>query len=351
MTDNVVLVDKEKTNLLNHRNHHLHHQPQQQQQQQQLTQQQLHYTSAHPSIKSPPLAEETRKQPVQQLPAHKTNAVPSPDLTKLRMTPSLNSAALDSMKQKPQPHQPINSNCFPYPNSTIADTLKMKPQLEMSKPKPNTSPEVSKHKIARYSDSSSSPTSHLSTKVDITESLRSSFKPVPTRSESGGVGNSSSSTTKSPLIIDKNETFTVYRDPALVRDAENSASVAVSSNHVAAFLHPHLHNLHSPSAHSPCLPHATSHLLAPSPTPGLPHPSLLSHGVLQAMPPPSASILGSHPRLDSPGGLGHLALPHPAAAHQQQFLPVRWGAGFTGPCHCVQHKSMSLLVPNLLAFD
>ncbi|GLD64251.1 probable JmjC domain-containing histone demethylation protein 2C isoform X1 [Lates japonicus] len=38
------------------------------------------------------------------------------------------------------------------------------------------------------------------------------------------------------------------------------------------------------------------------------------------MPPPTASLLGGHPRLDSPGGLGHLGLPHPAAAHQQEFL-------------------------------
>lgn len=333
----MVLVDKEKSNPLNHRNHHHHHHHQQ------LAQQQLHYTSVHPSIKSPPLAEETRKQPVQQLPAHKTNAAMSPDLAKSRMTPSLNSAQLDSMKLKPhqqQQQQLSNSNCFPYPNSTLADPLKMKPQpsqLEMSRPKPNTSPEVSKHKIARYSDSSSSPTGHLSTKVEITEPPRCGFKPVPTRSESGGVsGGGGGSSTKSPLIIDKNETFTVYRDPALVRDAENSASVAVSSNHVAAFLHPHLHNLHSPSPHSPCLPHATSHLLAPSPTPGLPHPSLLPPGVLQAMQSPTASLLGSHPRLDSPGGLGHLALPHPAAAHQQQFLPVGQRPGFTGPCDCVQ---------------
>uniref|UniRef100_A0A3Q3VYN8 Probable JmjC domain-containing histone demethylation protein 2C n=1 Tax=Mola mola TaxID=94237 RepID=A0A3Q3VYN8_MOLML len=250
----------------------------------------------------------------------------SPDLAKSRMSPSPNPAHLESLKQKLQP--PSNSQCHSYTNTNPADLFKTKShpgQRDNSIPKPNTSPEVSKHKIPRYSDTSPPPTGPLSTKVEVTESLRSGFKPVPVRSEPGGV-NANSSSTKSPLIIDKNETFTVYRDPALVRsDTENAASATVSSNHVAAYLHPHLHTLHSASPHSPCLtpaphPHAASHLLAPPHTSALPHPHLLPPGVLPAMPPPAASLLGGHPRLDSPSGLGHLALPHPAAAHQQQFL-------------------------------
>lgn len=321
MAENVVLVEKEKTVLP----HHLHHHHQQQH-----TQQQQHYTSIHPSIKSPSLSEETRKHPQQQLPPHKMNTVLSLDLAKSKMSPNPNPnpAQLDSLKQKLQ--HPSNSQCHPYTNANPADLLKTKPhpgQLDISKPKPNTSPEVSKHKIPRYSDTSPPPTGRLSTKIEIAEPPRSGFKPVPARPESGGVSTSSSSSTKSPLIIDKNETFTVYRDPALVRSDENSASATVSSNHVAAYLHPHLHNLHSPSPHSPCLTpashaHAASHLLAPPHTSALPHPHLLPPGVLPAMPPPAASLLGGHPRLDSPGGLGHLALPHPAAAHQQQFLQV-----------------------------
>lgn len=328
MTENVVLMEKEKTILP----HHLLHHHQQQQHHQQHTQQQQHYTSIHPGIKSPSLSEETRKHPQQQPSPHKMNTVLPPDLAKSKMSPNPNPnpAQLDSLKQKLQ--HPNNSQCHPYPNTNPVDFLKAKPHpglLDISKPKPNTSPEVSKHKIPRYSDTSPPPTGRLSAKIEIAEPLRSGFKPVPARSESGGVSASNSST-KSPLIIDKNETFTVYRDPALVRsDAENSASATVSSNHVAAYLHPHLHTLHSPSPHSPCLtpashPHATSHLLAPPHTSALPHPHLLPPGVLSAMPPPTASLLGGHPRLDSPGGLGHLALPHPAAAHQQQFLQVRY---------------------------
>lgn len=312
MVENVLLVEKEKPVLP----HHLQHQ----QQQQQHTQQKQHYTSVHPSINSPSLSEETRKPPQQPPPPNKMNAAISPDF-KSKTSP--NPAQLDSLKQKPQ--HPNNSQSHPYPNTTPAEPLKAKPHpglLDSSKPKPNTSPEVSKHKIQRYSGPSPPPIGRLSAKVEPAEPPRSCFKPVPVRLESGGV-----SSTKSPFIIDKNETFTVYRDPALVRSAaENSVSVSISSNHVAAYLHPHLHTLHSPSPHSPCLtsashPH-TSHLLAPPHTSALPHPHLLPPGVLPAMPPPTASLLGGHPRLDSPSGLGHLGLPHPAAVHQQQFLQV-----------------------------
>lgn len=297
----MLLVEKEK-NVLPH--HHLH--------------QQQHHTlqSFHAGMKSPSLSEETRKHPQQQPASHKMNTVLPPDISKPQISSSPNpgSAHLDSLKQKSRPD---SSQSPSYPNASQADLVKAKAHAglaDISKPKPNTSPEVSKHKMLRYSDTSPPPPSRLPVKIELAEPPRSGFKPV--RLESGAV--STSSNTKSPLIIKKNEPFTVYRDPALVRsDAENSASATVSSNHVAAYLHPHLHTLHSP--HSPCLtpashPHAASHLLAPAHTTALPHPHLLPPTVLPAMAPPAASL---HPRLDSPGGLGHLALPH-----QQQYLQV-----------------------------
>lgn len=322
MADNV-LVEKEKTALPHH--HHLHHQ-----QQQQHSQQQQLLSSLHPSIKS--LSEETRKHSQQQPLAHKMNTGFHPDVAKSKMSPS----SVQPEPLKPKLQNPNNTQCHPYPNTNSADLLKAKSHsglLDISKPKPNTSPEVSKHKIPRYSDTSPSPTSCVSVKAETAEPPRSGFKPVVSRTESGGASSSCSSgttITKSPLIIDKNETFTVYRDPALVRsDSDSSASASVSSNHVAAYLHSHLHPLHPPSPHSPCLtpashPHAASHLLAPPHSSALPHPHLLPPGVLPAMPPPGSSLLGGHPRLDSPAGLGHLTLPHPVASHhqQQQFLQV-----------------------------
>lgn len=259
------------------------------------------------------MSEESRKH-LQQPPApHKMNTALPLDASKSQ-SPNPSSAHVDSLKQKSQ--SPV------YPNANSAEHVKAKPHpglLDICKPKPNTSPEVSKHKMPRYAGTSPPPAGRVPVKMESPEPPRSGFKPV--QSESGGVGTSGS--TKSPLIIKKNEPFTVYRDPALIRsDVENSASATVSSNHVAAYLHPHLHTLHSP--HSPCLTpashaHAASHLLANPHTSALPHPHLLPPTVLPAMAPPAASL---HPRLDSPGSLGHLPLPHPAATHQQQFLQV-----------------------------
>uniref|UniRef100_A0A671SK64 Probable JmjC domain-containing histone demethylation protein 2C n=1 Tax=Sinocyclocheilus anshuiensis TaxID=1608454 RepID=A0A671SK64_9TELE len=168
---------------------------------------------------------------------------------------------------------------------------------ESSKPKPNTSPEVSKHKPRHPENPPTTGRLALKPEPDIP---RSSFKPVPARG-------APPESTKSPLVIDKNEHFTVYRDPALVRPESNS-------NHVA-YLHPHLHPLHG-SSHATCLTpssHHPSHLL-PS--------SSMSHSVhhphlLPTIPP--ASLLSSHPRLDSPG-LGHLTLAHHHSHQQQQFL-------------------------------
>ncbi|KAJ3608291.1 hypothetical protein NHX12_025340, partial [Muraenolepis orangiensis] len=215
--------------------------------------------------------------------------------------------------------------------SLSSDLLKAKTQqglLDASKPKPNISPEVSRHKMPKYSDIPLSPIGRAVAKPEPPDVPRSGFKTLHAPRFEPGSSNGSHNT-KSPLIIDKNETFTVYRDPALVRsqDAENSVANAasVSSNHVAAYLHPHLHSLHSPSPHAASHPH----LLHPPPPTSSAHPHLLPPGVLQAMPPPpTASLLAAHPRLDSPGALGHLALAHghpghPAPAQQQQFMQAQ----------------------------
>ncbi|XP_071250850.1 probable JmjC domain-containing histone demethylation protein 2C isoform X2 [Salvelinus alpinus] len=212
------------------------------------------YSSMLPCFKNASLADEARK-------SYKLS--PSPDVPKPLPSP-------EALKPK--------ALCSP-------DIIKSKTQsfLETgSKPKPLTSPEVSKHK-GRYPDNPP----------------RSSFKPVLARgTESPG------SCTKSPLIIDKNEHFTVYRDPALVRPNQESNRVS--------YLHPQLHPLHA-SSHASCLTpssthHHTSHLLPSS------HHHLLS-GVLSGLPP--GPLLGGHPRLDS-SGLGHLGLAHHHPVSQPQ---------------------------------
>lgn len=237
---------------------------------------QQQYPSIMPCIKNASLAEDVRKP--QKLSS-------SPDVAKSKSNPSPDT---------------FNPKCNPSPDAMKSKTHSA---LEAMKPKPNTSPEVTKHK-GRHNDNSSSAVARFSVKPDA-EIPRSSFKPVPARTNP-------SESTKSPLIVDKNEHFTVYRDPALVRpEAKN--------NHVT-YLPPHLHSLHS-SSHATCLTpssHHHSHLLPASslsPHPSVHHPLLPT--VLPAIPP--TSLLGGHPRLDS-GGLSHLALAHHHSHQQQQFL-------------------------------
>ncbi|KAG7325568.1 hypothetical protein KOW79_011884 [Hemibagrus wyckioides] len=237
---------------------------------------QQQYPSIMPCIKNATLAEDVRKP--QKLSS-------SPDVAKSKSNPSP-----DTFKPK----------CNPSPDAMKSKTHSV---LEAMKPKPNTSPEVTRHK-GRHIDNLPSSVARSAAKADA-ESLRSSFKPVPART-------TPSDSTKSPLIVDKNEHFTVYRDPALVRpEAE--------TNHVT-YLPPHLHPLHG-SSHATCLTpssHHHSHLLPASslsPHPSVHHPLLPT--VLPAMPP--TSLLGGHPRLDS-GGLSHLALAHHHPHQQQQFL-------------------------------
>ncbi|XP_064176425.1 probable JmjC domain-containing histone demethylation protein 2C isoform X1 [Anguilla rostrata] len=221
-----------------------------------------------------------------------------------RRTPRKSSPSPDVLKPK----------CNPSPDIVKSKTHSVP---EASKPKPNTSPEVSKHKM-RYPDGPGGAAGRPASRAEPDAAPpRSSFKPVPAREVGAG------QPTKSPLIIDKNEHFTVYRDPALIRpEAE--------TNHIA-YLHQHLHPLHA-SSHPTCLTpntHHPSHLLSGSPINAhalggaahhsVHHPHLLP-GVLPGMPP--ASLLGGHPRLDSghAGGLGHLALAHHHPHQQQQFL-------------------------------
>lgn len=138
--------------------------------------------------------------------------------------------------------------------------------------------------------------------------------------------------TKSPLIIDRNEPFTVYRDPALVRRELESRSTYVQPPHTP----PNLHSKHhlkspSPSSSSPGLTSTTSHTKIMSPAahlsplplpsqsplcsthPSIPHPHLLP-SLLPGLPPPSA-LLAGHARL-GPLGLPH----HPLTLQATQSL-------------------------------
>ncbi|XP_078079761.1 putative JmjC domain-containing histone demethylation protein 2C isoform X2 [Mustelus asterias] len=184
--------------------------------------------------------------------------------------------------------------------------------------KTNTSPDTLKSKISYSCSTTASVTKPTSRCKN--ESSRSSFQHVGTRTVV--------ETTKSPLIVDKNERFTVYRDPALV-------GPDTGAKPLSPYFHPHLHPLHT-SSHSSCLTtssshpaiRAVSHHLSGSPRTSAtnnahvlssaPAHSVHSSHHLPAVLPgvPPASLVCGH--LDSVHvrNLNPLTLAH----HQQQFL-------------------------------
>ncbi|XP_042315860.1 probable JmjC domain-containing histone demethylation protein 2C isoform X3 [Sceloporus undulatus] len=223
-----------------------------------------------------------------------------------------------------------------FKQSPVPETMKSKSSslVENPKVKSNSSPEV-KHKHAQSPDNVKSKVHYLNSHVTGVsrsavktehDSPRSSFHPVPARV-------SSLETTKSPLIIDKNEHFTVYRDPALIGQEPGT-------NHISPYLHHHNYPPHSTS-HRTCLNPNTHHSAltgAPHLLAGSSNQTLLSainthslsstsqHSVhhphlLPAVLPgvPTASLLGGHPRLETAhaSSLSHLALAH---QQQQQML-------------------------------
>ncbi|KAH0623500.1 hypothetical protein JD844_006302 [Phrynosoma platyrhinos] len=220
--------------------------------------------------------------------------------------------------------------------SPIPETVKSKSSslVENPKIKSHASPEV-KYKHAQSPDTVKSKVNYLNSHVTgVPRSAiktehdlpRSSFHPVPARV-------SSLEATKSPLIIDKNEHFTVYRDPALIGQEPGT-------NHISSYLHHHNYPPHSTS-HRTCLnpnthhsaltgaPHLlagssnqtplsaiNTHSLSSTSQHSVHHPHLLP-AVLPGM--PTASLLGGHPRLETAhaSSLSHLALAH---QQQQQML-------------------------------
>ncbi|XP_025058374.1 probable JmjC domain-containing histone demethylation protein 2C isoform X3 [Alligator sinensis] len=220
--------------------------------------------------------------------------------------------------------------------SPAPDSVKSKSSASVDHPKSKSysSPDV-KAKLTQSPDTVKSKVSSQNSHVTgVTRSAnkteydlpRSSFHPVPARV-------STLEATKSPLIIDKNEHFTVYRDPTLIGQE-------TGANHISPYLHQHNYPLHS-SSHRTCLnpnpPHpalsGASHLLAGSsnqtalsainthPLGTTSHHSVHHPHLLPAVLPgvPTASLLGGHPRLETAhaSSLSHLALAH---QQQQQLL-------------------------------
>lgn len=211
---------------------------------------------------------------------------------------------------------------------------KLSASVDVHKAKSNPSPEVAKAKVthspdslktkAAYTNNQAAGERRLASKIEH-ELTRCSFHPVSSRG-------STLESTKSPLIIDKNEHFTVYRDPALIGSD-------TGANPISPFLSQHPFPLHSsshraclnPGTHHPALtpaphllagssgqtplPAINAHPLTSGPHHSVHHPHLLP-AVLPGVPP--ASLLG-HSRLETAhaSSLSHLALAH---QQQQQLL-------------------------------
>ncbi|XP_058552442.1 probable JmjC domain-containing histone demethylation protein 2C isoform X3 [Neofelis nebulosa] len=227
----------------------------------------------------------------------------------------------DKLHKRSPPPETVKSKL-----NTSVDIHKTKsnPSPEVLKPKITHSPDSVKSK-ANYVNSQAAGERRLANKIEH-ELTRCNFHSVPTRG-------STLEATKSPLIIDKNEHFTVYRDPALVGSE-------TGTNHISPFLNQHPFPLHS-SSHRTCLNPGTHHpaltpaphLLAGSssqtPIPTInthpltsgPHHSVHHPHLLPTVLPgvPAASLLGGHPRLETAhaSSLSHLALAH---QQQQQLL-------------------------------
>ncbi|XP_066098649.1 probable JmjC domain-containing histone demethylation protein 2C isoform X2 [Saccopteryx bilineata] len=246
---------------------------------------------------------------------------------------SLVSTMEEKLRKRSPPPEILKSK---FNASVDGHKTKSNPSPEVVKPKMTHSPESVKSK-ATYVNSHVACERRLANKIEH-ELSRCGFHPVPTRS-------STLETTKSPLIIDKNEHFTVYRDPALI-GSETGA------NHISPFLNQHPFPLHSsshrtclnPGTHHPSLPPA-AHLLAGSssqtPLPTInthpltsgPHHSVHHPHLLPAVLPgvPPASLLGGHPRLETAhaSSLSHLAL----ARQQQQQLLQHQSSHLLGQAH------------------
>ncbi|XP_078421997.1 putative JmjC domain-containing histone demethylation protein 2C isoform X2 [Cetorhinus maximus] len=258
-------------------------------------------------------------------PTHSNINMRTSDIQKSEADLHLNNKIICEIKSQVNTFSTVNETNNRSEKEKTANALGLQPNTSIhitnktnKLNKTNTSPDMLKPKIS-YSCSPAALVTKSTSRCK-NESSRSSFQHVGARTIV--------ETTKSPLIVDKNEHFTVYRDPALV-------GPDTGAKPLSPYLHPHLHPLHT-SPHSSCLTansshpalRAASHHLSGSPRTSAtnnchvlssapPHSVHSSHHLPAVLPGvPSASLVCGH--LDSVHvrNLNPLSLAH----HQQQFL-------------------------------
>ncbi|XP_043912400.1 probable JmjC domain-containing histone demethylation protein 2C isoform X1 [Protopterus annectens] len=262
------------------------------------------------------------------------NNVKKMDFAQTEAMKNLQEGLIKNEKEKPYYGTVRPSITAVFHSEEVKKMNRQHPPSEPLNPKFNTSADISRSKSSASPDASKSKTNSSETlkpKMNFQSSQaavvgwqvaksepefpRSSFHPVR-----------SADATKSPLLIDRNEPFTVYRDPALIGPPSET-------NRLSSYLHQHLHPLHV-SSHTSCLTPSTHHaalsasphlLGGPAAQPSLTAITAQHHSVHQShhlsavlSGVPAAPLISGHPRLDSvhASNLSHLALAH----HQQQQL-------------------------------
>lgn len=230
-------------------------------------------------------------------------------------------------------HKPSGPCCSPETISkpqSVREMSRQNPSLEMGLLKEGTPLPKSMDRILSSLKTAPNPKVTCTTNPVIikTPSPNPNRSRTPTHSPSRTPNRTPTpdKSTKSPLIVDRKEPFTIYRDPALVRAELEAHPTYIQPPHTPP--NPkHHHKMPSTSSSSPTLTPASSHskLLSPSPHPAhlspialhsqpplcslsttphsaIPHPHLLP-SLLPAL-SPSATLLAGHPRI------GTLGLPH-----------------------------------------
>ena len=275
---------------------------------------------------------------------YKTQPVPGP----VNPTPVPNQTQTTFSNKTPMPAAIHTKIHMPVAKQTTAASTKLHPQTHTAvtptkAPAAASSTKNSTHAANRGTISTTPTKPHISpitpTKTHPNHSRTSVLNQSPVKTPTKASNHTTNSTpTKSPLIVDRNEPFTVYRDPALV--GEDLDVLQPQGN--VAYIHPSPHAGHTKHASLPAprpSPHAAQQaihvstasncsLSAPRSTHAThlsPPPSHTPH-LLKTPSPSSQSALSSLGSHVLPAAPPHPSLPHPlllaCSLHPSLFISL-----------------------------
>uniref|UniRef100_A0AAY4ERJ0 JmjC domain-containing protein n=1 Tax=Denticeps clupeoides TaxID=299321 RepID=A0AAY4ERJ0_9TELE len=268
----------------------------------------------------------------------KESSSPSRVETKTQPTPSPKS------KQTATPNHTPNPTPSPI-KSFIHTPTAAPPKTQVSHPVPTKSSTPALNR----SMSSTTPTKTPAPIMSRSQILN----PTPTKTPTAAVNQTPAFTsTKSPFIIDRNEPFTVYRDPALLR--EDPDTPQHHSN--VAYIHPSTHTVHTPLpaprplTRTPPQPPHTAHATLPAPrsthTSSLSPPNTHTPHVMRTPSPSPQTTLTSLALLAGHGLYPLLWPPYPNGAHPYGPLGLQ-AAKWTHPeSMCIAEGALKRNTPS-----